>query len=139
MTMQLINRVKNAALKELQKIAIESLTDDSVFDETDLEELSSNVIEMIGSERMPEEVYFAQYEKGYEAGMRKIATWMSEEQLRNYCKPQDYGDFAVLPKEIGEQAAYLEGFHWGVQTAKWYKYNLDQIDEKGEYKQWGIG
>ena len=29
--MQLINRVKNAALKELQKIAIESLTDDSVF------------------------------------------------------------------------------------------------------------
>ena len=137
--MQLIDRVKIAALKELQKIVIQSLTDESVLDETDIEELSGRVIEMLGSERMSEEVYFAQYEKGYEAGIRKIAIWMSEEQLQNYCKPQDYGDFAVLPKEIGKQAAYLEGFHWGVQTAQWYKYNLDQIDEQGEYKQWQIG
>lgn len=70
----MIDRVKTAALKELQKIAIESLADNSALDGTDIEELSDRVIEMLGSERMSEEVYFAQYEKGYEAGMRRIAT-----------------------------------------------------------------
>ena len=130
--MELINKIRFAALRELQKIAIQSLTDDSVFDNTDIETLSAKVIEMVDSERMSEDVYFEQYEKGYEAGMRKIATWMSEEQLQYYCKTEDYGDFAVLPKEIGEQVAYLEGFHWGAQTAKWYKYNLEQNEKQEE-------
>lgn len=128
--MRPIDRVKAAALKELQRIAIESLTNDSLLDDTDIETLAAEVIEMTGSERMSEELYFASYDKGYEAGMRKVVTWMPEERLRDYCRVQNYGEFAVLPKEIGKQTAYLEGYHWGVQTGHWYKYSIDQLNEK---------
>jgi len=121
---KMIKRVKNAALKELRQIVLDSLLDESVLSDTCVEDLAEEVIRMVGTERMSEELYQKQYELGFKDGLCRVVTWMTEEQLKSHYEDlQDYGEFGALPKEIGKECAYVEGYHSGARTGHWFNFN----------------
>ena len=123
--MQPKERIKTAVLKELQKIIIESLTDESVFDEQTLGEVCQEVRSQIDSKAVSFDVFSKEYERGFGLGLKKVATWLTDEQLRpHYTNLEYYGDHDLqeLPEEIGKQCAYLAGYKDGADTGHWFDY-----------------